>query len=93
MAARNLRTGMKRLILCCDGTWQASDSGEKNRVATNVTKFCMALNASARLPGHDDEIPQIVYYQSGLGSSTLSTMGKAIVGMLKLRGMQYNSIH
>ena len=65
----------KRLIVCCDGTWINSDNGFKRNswlpwntegtlaVPSNVTRICRAL-----LPRSEDGIPQIVYYQGGLGS-------------------------
>jgi uncharacterized protein (DUF2235 family) len=66
----------KRLIVTCDGTWVNSDNGFTrnswmpwNREVTlttpsNVTRICRAL-----VPETDDGVPQIVYYQGGLGSA------------------------
>ena len=67
----------KRIIVACDGTWADGDNGFKRdsyiwpwktggrlAVPTNVTRFCRAL-----LPRSSDGVPQIVYYQSGLGSA------------------------
>lgn len=59
----------KRLIVCCDGTWLASNSGD-NVVASNVAKLARAvapngLDEAGRL------IKQIVFYQSGIGSGDL----------------------
>ncbi|KAK5132837.1 hypothetical protein LTR08_008552 [Meristemomyces frigidus] len=65
----------KRLIVACDGTWVHSDNGfqrdswlpwkTSGRLATssNVSRICRAL-----FPRSADGIPQIVYYQAGLGS-------------------------
>ncbi|TVY38665.1 hypothetical protein LSUB1_G003726 [Lachnellula subtilissima] len=67
----------KRLILCCDGTWMDSDSGFKKptlipykptgslQVPSNVTRIARALKRTGR-----DEIPQIIYYHSGVGTSS-----------------------
>jgi len=59
----------KRIIVCCDGTWQDGlDVVVKERWKyTNVLKLTRALN-------HHDErteytIPQVVFYQAGIGSS------------------------
>ncbi|KAF6815193.1 peptidoglycan binding domain-containing protein [Colletotrichum sojae] len=56
----------KRIILCCDGTWQSSVTGRKN-IPSNVTR----LARSVALTGQDnDENPcdQIVFYSAGVGT-------------------------
>lgn len=55
---------MKRLVLCCDGTWNTPDQrvGEVD-CPTNVVKVSRAV----RLKG-DDGVHQIVHYQRGVGS-------------------------
>ncbi|KAF8807359.1 hypothetical protein BYT27DRAFT_7164861 [Phlegmacium glaucopus] len=55
----------KRIIVCCDGTWQDGVS-ESRSAYTNVIRLARTIN-------HIDErfippIPQIVFYQSGIGS-------------------------
>ena len=54
---------MKRLILCCDGTWNTADQ-EDNGVPcpTNVVRI------SCRIAKSDAGIPQIIYYDQGVGS-------------------------
>ncbi|KAJ5274110.1 hypothetical protein N7478_009235 [Penicillium angulare] len=67
----------KRIIICCDGTWQSAVSGEKN-VPSNVTRLCRAINPV----GTDkagQEWQQVVWYDSGVGTTSLS-MGTAIEG-------------
>ena len=44
------------------GTWQDSDGGNKE-VPTNVTRIARALKKCNK-----DGIPQVVYYQSGVGT-------------------------
>ena len=44
---------MKRLIVCCDGTWQSQD----NKVANNVLKIAQPLSTKDK-----NEIEQILYY-------------------------------
>jgi uncharacterized protein (DUF2235 family) len=51
---------MKRLIICCDGTWQRLYGGS----LTNV-----ALTARAVAPRDGEGRPQIVYYSAGVGVS------------------------
>lgn len=53
----------KRLIVCCDGTWNDADSGE---VPTNVVRVARAIKAVDTRG--ERGIPQIVYYHSGVGS-------------------------
>lgn len=51
----------KKLIICCDGTWQDSDN--KPQQPTNVTRICRAIES------YDNEHhQQIVFYQSGIGT-------------------------
>jgi len=56
----------KRIIVCCDGTWQDGFS-ESRSVYTNVLRLARTIH-------HVDErfkppIPQVVFYQSGIGSA------------------------
>lgn len=50
---------MKRLIVCCDGTWQSQD----NEVATNVLKIAQAVSTKDK-----NEIDQTLYYDQGIGA-------------------------
>ncbi|KAJ6621699.1 hypothetical protein B0H10DRAFT_970376 [Mycena sp. CBHHK59/15] len=66
----NTRMGItrfkKRIIVCCDGTWQDGISTENRRSYTNILRIARTINhedARFHLP-----IPQIVFYQSGIGS-------------------------
>lgn len=63
----------RRLVICCDGTWQSSVSSKEN-VPSNITKLCRLI---ARM-GTDQHDPskkfhQIVYYDSGIGTGALSS--------------------
>ncbi|PUU77088.1 hypothetical protein B9Z19DRAFT_988179 [Tuber borchii] len=58
----DMRPSPKRIIVCCDGTWQNSDGGDKG-VPTNVTRISRALKSYT-----DKGISQTVYYQSGVGT-------------------------
>lgn len=63
----------RRLVICCDGTWQSSVSSKTN-IPSNVTKLCRLI---ARV-GSDNKDPskkfhQIVYYDSGIGTGNLSS--------------------
>jgi uncharacterized protein (DUF2235 family) len=50
---------MKRLVVCCDGTW----NGLSGEYPTNVLKLSQILKEAG-----SDGIPQQVYYQEGLGT-------------------------
>lgn len=52
---------MKRLIVCCDGTWQKLDSP----YPTNVVKIAQAVKSVA-----DDGVNQIVFYDEGIGTES-----------------------
>lgn len=56
---------MKRIIICCDGTWNFPDKTEENiPCATNVVKLALAVkNVSG------DRIEQLTYYHPGVGTS------------------------
>ncbi|MFQ5631248.1 MAG: DUF2235 domain-containing protein [bacterium] len=51
---------MKRLIVCLDGTWNTPDDGDN---PTNVVKLMRAL-----LPCDDKDVPQIAFYDKGVGT-------------------------
>lgn len=57
---------MKRLIVCCDGTWQSQD----NDVPTNVLKIAQSIK-----PITEDNIPQVLYYDQGIGTISKSQGG------------------
>jgi uncharacterized protein (DUF2235 family) len=69
----------KRIIICSDGTWLASDVGD-NSSPSNVAKLARAV-ATSGPDTEGDLVKQIVYYHSGLGSGDLS-LQKAIYGEL-----------
>jgi uncharacterized protein (DUF2235 family) len=55
----------KRLIVCCDGTWNTADQAIAGRPSpTNVTKLALSI-ASEDSAG----VRQRVYYHSGVGTS------------------------
>jgi uncharacterized protein (DUF2235 family) len=56
----------KRLIVCCDGTWNDADSGSE---FTNVARLSWAILPLESRGGN--EIPQIVYYHSGVGTGDI----------------------
>lgn len=75
---------MKRLIVCCDGTWQRPDQnwlGESK--PTNVVKLAVQV---AKLDG---AIPQVVWYDQGVGTgNVLDLLSGGLVG----RGLDDNIV-
>lgn len=65
----------KRIVVCCDGTWQNSDNGyikptSSNpipalQIPSNVTRISRAFKRNC-----SDGTFQIIYYQSGVGSKS-----------------------
>lgn len=73
----------KRLIICCDGTWQASDrpsTKDGANVTSNVTKFCRAIAKSTTRPDGRGKVQQVVFYQSGIGTDTVTKFSGTIAG-------------
>jgi uncharacterized protein (DUF2235 family) len=54
----------RRLIVCCDGTWQDLFQG----YPTNVVKTAQAI-----MPTGDDGCEQIVYYEEGVGTGQMGS--------------------
>ncbi|RPB08456.1 hypothetical protein P167DRAFT_539259 [Morchella conica CCBAS932] len=54
----------KRIVICCDGTWQRSDGAEK-APPSNVTRLSRAIKSYSK----HDKVQQIVYYMRGVGTS------------------------
>lgn len=70
----------RRLIICCDGTWQTSVSDKEN-VPSNVTKLCRLIKRfSEKKTDSDRKWHQLVYYDSGIGTGNLSGMESARQG-------------
>jgi len=68
----------KRLIICCDGTWQSSVSGKRN-IPSNVTRLARAI-ARAGEDANGKQWQQLVYYDSGVGTGSLSWLEQARQG-------------
>ena len=67
---RRGRTFMRRLIVCCDGTWNkpgSADSEDERQPDTNVVRLLRLIAPTA--PADPEVISQIVYYQRGVGTA------------------------
>ncbi|KAH7140174.1 hypothetical protein B0J13DRAFT_477188 [Dactylonectria estremocensis] len=78
----------KRIIICCDGSWQSAVSGERN-TASNVTRLARCLKR-AGVDKHDKTWQQIVWYDSGVAttSSFIGNLAEGFTGS----GMEGNII-
>ena len=66
-----MEQGNKRLIICCDGTWNEPDERVDDNPAdetepTNVLKVVRGIN-----PVDSKGVPQVVYYDTGVGTQGL----------------------
>jgi uncharacterized protein (DUF2235 family) len=71
------QAGYKRIIVCADGTWLSSNTGE-NAVPSNVAKLARSI-ANTGIDAQGGIVNQIVFYHSGLGTGDLP-LQKAIYG-------------
>ncbi|OLN86893.1 hypothetical protein CCHL11_04531 [Colletotrichum chlorophyti] len=74
----------KRIIICCDGTWQSSATSREN-IPSNVSRLARSIALTDK--SEDDEQPeiqQVVYYSGGVGTggglSMLEKVRQAISG-------------
>ena len=56
---------MKRIVICCDGTWNAPDEKEGDALSTNVVKMAHAVCPIDDAAG----VHQVVYYHRGVGTN------------------------
>lgn len=69
----------KRIIICADGTWNASDMG-KAGAPSNVARIARAIAPTGVEKGTGKLVKQIVAYFSGLGAGDLP-LQKLIYGV------------
>jgi hypothetical protein len=64
----------KRIIICCDGTWQSSVSNATN-VPSNVTRIARYLTKAGR-DDNGKEWEQLVFYDAGIGTGVSALEAK-----------------
>ena len=72
------KPALKRLIICCDGTWQSSVSGTRN-IPSNVTRLARTI-AKAGIDEDRTIWQQVVYYDAGVGTGSLQIIEAARQG-------------
>ncbi len=61
---------MKKLILCCDGTWNKADQEIDGELSpSNIVKIAF------RIAKRDNAVPQIIFYDQGVGTGNLLDRG------------------
>ncbi|TGO19965.1 hypothetical protein BPAE_0327g00080 [Botrytis paeoniae] len=84
-----IKPARKRIIICCDGTWQSAVSGKEN-CPSNVTRLCRAINSVAQDPNDGENWQQVVWYDSGVGT-TSTGLGPGLEGAIG-QGLEGNVI-
>jgi uncharacterized protein (DUF2235 family) len=65
----------KKLVICCDGTWQSSTSLDpEHGTPSNVARLSRIIANAGNTDGVDWQ--QIVYYDAGVGTGDLSGLEK-----------------
>ena len=64
----SLQLAMKRIVLCCDGTWNTADQVNEKGVLCSTNVIKMAVRAKKHA---DDGTQQIVYYDQGVGTGNV----------------------
>ncbi|KAF5374815.1 hypothetical protein D9758_000331 [Tetrapyrgos nigripes] len=64
--ARTLSKIKKRIVVCCDGTWQDGLSAKHRSMYTNILRLARTIEHEDTR--HNPPIPQVCLYQSGIGS-------------------------
>ncbi|KAI0082303.1 hypothetical protein K474DRAFT_1586300 [Panus rudis PR-1116 ss-1] len=60
----------KRIVVCCDGTWQDGLTARRRWNYTNILRLARAIqHVDDR---YDPPVPQVVYYQSGVGTESFA---------------------
>jgi hypothetical protein len=76
----------KRLVVCCDGTFSGLDKGT-DQYSSNVARLSRVISRVG-IDTKGEKVPQIVYYQSGVGTGSLTTVNKSLQG----ESLSFNSI-
>lgn len=78
----------KRMIVCCDGTWKASNHAT-HEVPSNVAKIARAVS-KIYVNEQNLSCPQIVYYDAGV--ATADSLDSKIAGQDPLLFMYLSSL-
>lgn len=68
----------KRIIICCDGTWQTAVSGTRN-MPSNVVRLARSI-ALAGTDADGNDWQQVVHYDAGVGTGAVDEVEKVFEG-------------
>jgi uncharacterized protein (DUF2235 family) len=68
----------KRLIVCCDGTFSGLDKGTA-QYSSSVARLSRVISRVG-INEEGEKVSQVVYYQSGVGTGSLTTINKSLQG-------------
>jgi len=69
----------KRIVVCCDGTWVASDK-DSDKLPTNVTLMSRTI-AKEGTNSKGENVPQIVISQASVGTGSLGGIEQSLQGV------------
>lgn len=82
-------TKPKRIVVCCDGTWQSATSIDpKHGCPSNVARLSRVL-ARAGLDRDEKEWQQMVYYDAGVGTGDITAVEAARQGTTQIPVMSF----
>ncbi|KJA29447.1 hypothetical protein HYPSUDRAFT_127796 [Hypholoma sublateritium FD-334 SS-4] len=67
-ATEGKRRSFKRIVVLCDGTWEDGIRDQQRSSYTNVLRLARSLHHEDARREREPPIPQVVFYQSGIGS-------------------------
>jgi uncharacterized protein (DUF2235 family) len=68
------KSNPRRLIICCDGTWQSSVT-DRDNVPSNVTRLARSVAQQALDEKTGIWWQQLVYYDAGVGTGDAGGLG------------------
>ena len=74
----------RRLVICCDGTWNIPDRKDRGKVSpSNVAKIALAVTPRGR-----DGSEQLVFYDKGVGTEVFDRLRGGVFGWGLSRNIQ-----
>jgi uncharacterized protein (DUF2235 family) len=68
----------KRIVICCDGTWQSAAHGNQS-IPSNIAKITRSI-CNYYVDDNGLMAPQLVYYDAGVGTA-VGWLDKQMAGM------------
>lgn len=82
--SKEVEPSKRRIIICCDGTWQSStDLDPDHAVPSNVTRLSRII-ARAGADRDQNHWQQIIYYDGGVGTGKITPLTRYLQGKREL---------